>query len=175
MKQSLGTKGLILNEPLLWEKGKNYPKDVAALDTLFERGEVDFNMSYHQTHAQSMIIQGRYKNSIRTFVMEEGSIYNTHFTAIPYNAPNKPAALVAANFLLSPEAQLSKNNPANWGDFTVLSLEKLSDDKRKEFENLDLGSATLPLEVLAEHAVPEIPSAYLEKLEDRWEKEVLNK
>ena len=160
-------------KPYLWQQGKNYPKDVAALDTLFERGEVLLNMSYHQASAQSKILQGRYKDTVRTFVMTDGSIYNTHFTAIPFNAPNRAGALVVANFLLSPEAQLSKNNPANWGDFTVLDLSRLSSEERMQFENLDLGKATLPLNTLGQAAVPEILAEYLEHLEKDWEKVVL--
>lgn len=164
-----------LNEikPHLWQQGKNYPKDVAALDTLFERGEVLFNMSYHQASAQGKILQGRYKNTVRTFVMADGSVYNTHFTAVPFNAPNRAGALVVANFLLSPEAQLSKNMPANWGDFTVLDLGRLSAEDRQKFQTLDLGAATLPLAELGRVAVPEIPSEYLEHLEKDWEKLVL--
>ena len=164
-----------LNElkPHLWQQGKNYPKDVAALDTLFERGEVLLNMSYHQASAQGKILQGRYKDTVRTLVMTDGSIYNTHFTAVPFNAPNRAGALVVANFLLSPEAQLSKNCPANWGDFTVLDLSKLSGEDRQKFHTLDLGAATLPLAELGLAAVPEIPSEYLEHLEKDWEKLVL--
>lgn len=162
-------------KPYLWQQGKNYPKDIAALDTLFERGEVLINMSYHQANAQSKILQGRYKNSVRTFVMKEGSIFNTHFTAVPFNAPNRAGALVVANFLLSPEAQLHKNNPENWGDFTALDLSRIEQDMRSRFQALDLGEATLTLEELAEAAVPEIPSGYLELLERDWEKQVLQK
>ncbi len=160
-------------KPFLWQQGRTYPKDIAALETLFERGEVLINMSYHQANAQCKILEGRYKNTVRTFVMEDGSIYNTHFTAIPFNAPNRAGALVLANFLLSSEAQLSKNNPANWGDFTALDLARLSEAERKKFESLDLGAATLPLAVLSRFAVPEIPSDYLGYLENDWEKLVL--
>jgi putative spermidine/putrescine transport system substrate-binding protein len=105
--------------------------------------------------------------------MEDGSIYNTHFTAVPFNAPNRAGALVVADFLLSPEAQLSKNIPANWGDFTVLDLGRLSGEERQKFQALDLGAATLPLAELGRVAVPEIPSEYLEHLEKDWEKLVL--
>jgi len=160
-------------KPYLWQKGKTYPKDVASLDTLFARGEVDFNMTYHQAHAQNAILTGQYKESVRTIVMRDGSIYNTHFTAIPFNAPNKPGALVTANFLLSFEAQYSKNDPANWGDFTVLDLNRLSREERELFKTLDLGQATLPVDVLAQHAVPEIRAEYLEALEKGWEEHVL--
>ena len=164
-----------LNElkPHLWQQGRTYPKDIAALDNLFERGEVLINMSYHQANAQSKILQGRYKKSVRTFVMKDGSIFNTHFTAVPFNAPNRAGALVVANFLLSPEAQLHKNNPKNWGDFTALDLGRLESDMRQRFQELDLGEATLSLSELAEAAVPEIPSGYLELLERDWEKQVL--
>jgi putative spermidine/putrescine transport system substrate-binding protein len=159
--------------PFLWQQGRTYPKDIAALDTLFERGEVDFNMSYHQTHAQNKILTGQYTPSVRTFVMTDGSLFNTHFTAIPFNAPNKPGALVAANFLLSPDAQYSKNDPANWGDFTVLDVSRLPAGERSRFAALDLGEATVSLEDLARHGVPEIPSGYLEQLERGWEENVL--
>ncbi len=162
-------------EPYLWEEGRTYPKDIATLDTLFSRGEVDMNMTYHQAHAQNNIINGMYRNTVRTFVMKDGSIYNTHFVAIPFNAPNKPGALVAANFLMSPDAQLSKNMPGNWGDFTVIDLSRLDEDMRRQFESTDLGEATLTIKVLARYGVPEIPSDYLEVLEAGWEENVLRK
>jgi len=126
-------------------------------------------MSYNQADAQNRILTGRYPSTVKTFVMREGSLYNTHFTAIPFNSANKEGAMVVMNFLLSPEAQLSKNDPANWGDFTVLDLKKLSDGERKNFSSLDLGKATLPLEVLEKYAVPEVTSEYVEALEKEWE------
>ena len=164
-----------LNElkPYLWQQGRTYPKDIAAMDTLFERGEVLINMSYHQASAQNRILQGRYPETVRTFVMRDGSIFNTHFTAIPFNAPNRAGAMVVANFLLSPEAQLHKNDPRNWGDFTALDLDRLDPPMREAFRNLDLGAATLSLSELAAAAVPEIPSAYLEHLESDWKTFVL--
>lgn len=162
-------------KPYLWQGGRSYPKDVAGLDTLFERGEVDLNMSYHQAHAQNKIVNGMYKKSVRTFIMKDGSIFNTHYTAIPFNAPNKPGAMVTANFLMSVDAQYSKNTPEQWGDFTVIDLARLSDSNRAKFERLDLGAATLPVEVLNRHGVPEIPSAYLELLESGWEQNVLRR
>ena len=162
-------------EPYLWQKGETYPRDLAALDTLFERGGVDINMSYTQTNVQSRIDAGRYPATTRSFLMEEGSLFNTHFTAIPFNAPNKPGAMALANLLLSPELQYSKNLPANWGDFTVLDMTKLPEQWRARFEALELGEATLPLELLEERAVPEISAAYVEALELGWEENVLKR
>lgn len=166
-----------LNEvkPHLWQKGRTYPKSSAALDTLFARGEVDFNMSYHPAHAQSKIVEGAYPETVRTFVMTDGSIFNTHFTTIPFNAPHKAAAMVLADFLLSPEAQLAKYEPSPWGDFPALDMARLPTDWQARFKAVDLGRATLSPAALAGPALPEIPSAYLEALEAGWEANVLRR
>lgn len=164
-----------LNEikPALWRAGATYPKDAAALDTLFARGEIDMGMSYHPAHAQMKILEKTYPDTVRTFVLEEGAIFNTHFTAVPFNAPNKAGAMVLADFLMSPEAQLSKFVPANWGDMPALEVSKLPADKAAAFRAVDLGPATLSFEELSARAVPEIPSGYLELLENDWETHVL--
>ena len=160
-------------EPYLWREGESYPADLATLDGLFERGETSFNMTFTQTGAASKISQGWYPDSVRTFVFEGASLANTHYLAIPFNAPNKAGALVAINSILSPEIQLSKNDPQNWGDFTVLDVQKLSADMRQSFASLDLGESTLPLDILSANAVPEISSQYLEALEQGWAEHVL--
>lgn len=162
-------------EPYLWSEGKTYPKDLAAQDTLFERGEIGINFSYTQLNAYNRILQGRYKNTVRSFVMKDGSINNRHFVAIPFNAPNKAGAMVVADFLMSPVAQASKNDPMNWGDFTVLSMEKLGDQLTGVFDTIDLGEATVPLEILDKYAVPEVAPEYVTALEKGWEENVLKK
>lgn len=160
-------------KPHLWHQGTSYPRTSTALELLFQRGEVDVNMSYYQAHAANKIMEGKYPSSARSFVMDHNSIFNNHFTAVPFNAPNLNGAMVVANFLISPEAQLSKNNPLNWGDFTVLDMDKLPTAAKEEFQRLDLGDATLDLDLLDRHAVPEIPSDYLTRLETDWRKFVL--
>ncbi len=160
-------------EPYLWQQGTTYPKDKAPLDTLFQRNEISFTMSYHQADAYGRILTGRYPETVRTFVMEDGSLYNTHYTAVPFNAPNPAGGIVVSNFLMSPQAQYSKNLPENWGDFTVLDLDKLDDELRNKFKSIDLGKATVSHERLDNFAVPEIPSRYLEELESGWVEHVL--
>lgn len=161
-------------KPFLWQKGQTYPRDSAFLDTLFARGEVAFAMSYHPPHAQNMIIEGSYPDTVRTFALKDGSIFNTHFTAIAFNAPNKAGAMVLANFLVSVDAQISKFQPKNWGDFPALDLSRLTSPDRQRFETVDLGRATLAPDQLAAVAVPEIPAQYLEALEQDWKTYVLD-
>jgi putative spermidine/putrescine transport system substrate-binding protein len=159
-------------EPYLWREGESYPATQAQLDNLYADGEVWMTMGYHPTKAAGEIEKGNFPESSRSFVIEEGTISNTHFLAIPFNAPQKEAALVAANFLLSFEAQYDKMIPANWGDFTVLDTEKLSEKQKNKFKNIDLGKATLPLEELEAHRVPEIPAKWVPIIEEIWSKEV---
>ncbi|MFA6809505.1 MAG: ABC transporter substrate-binding protein [Desulfoplanes sp.] len=160
-------------KPYLWQQGRVYPKDSTQLDTLFARGEVDMSMSYHPPHAQTKILEGSYPNTVRTFVLQDGSLANTHFLAIPFNAPNVPGAMVVANFLMSVEAQLSKYRPSHWGDFPVLDMNRIAPQQAAAFAAVDLGPATLSAAFLAQYAVPEIPSGYLEMIENGWNEKVL--
>ncbi len=160
-------------EPYLWQEGRSYPRDSASLDALFERGEVDFSMNYNVSHASNKIASGQYPGTVRTYVPSDSALFNIHFTAIPFNAPNKAAALVLTDYLLSPAVQLSKNDPNNWGDLTVLDPNLLSEADAEMFGTLDLGPATLSLEELTSEAVPEIPAGYIEYLETAWDERIL--
>ena len=164
-----------LNEvkPSLWNQGKAYPKSGAELDQLLARGEVDFNITYTQAHAQNKIDEGLYPTSVRSFVLDDGSLANTHFVAVPFNAPNPEGALALADLLLSPELQLSKNQASNWGDFTVLDPARLPEAQREAFEALDLGEATASLADLARTARAEPSADVVARLEAGWREHVL--
>ncbi len=157
-------------EPFLWDNGRTYPKDINELETLLSNREIDIFMAYNYASAQNRIVQGIYPQTVRTFIMEEGSLYNTHFLAIPANSKNKAAALVTANFLLSPEIQYLQNLSENWGSMTVLSLNLLDQEYREKFNSIDFGEAVLPLSYLADHAVPEILSDFNDAIERDWVK-----
>ncbi|STA78584.1 putative ABC transporter solute-binding protein [Citrobacter koseri] len=58
-------------------------------------------------------------------------IGNVHFVTIPANARASAGAKVVANFLLSPDAQLRKADPAFWGDPSVLDPHKLPAGQRE--------------------------------------------
>jgi putative spermidine/putrescine transport system substrate-binding protein len=100
--------------PFLWREGKTYPESPVRLAQLFADGEVEFAINYNPSEASKNIHEGLYPETVRTFVFEEGTIANTHFLAIPFNAADKEGAMVVANFLLSPEAQLHKADPTVW-------------------------------------------------------------
>lgn len=131
-------------KPYLWRRGETYPESLAKLDQLFADGEVWFTMHYNPASASNLIAKGTFPASTRTYVLDAGTIGNTHFLAIPFNAPNKAGAMVVADFLLSPEAQISKFDPQNWGDFPAFDPAKLTDAQRQALAGIDQGPATSP-------------------------------
>ena len=159
-------------EPYLWRKGETYPATIAQMDNMFTDGEVWMSMGYDPSKATSKIKKGNYPDTARTFVLEKGTISNTNFLAIPFNATHKAAALVAANFLESFEAQYSKYNPDNWGALPVFSYDKLNQEQKFQLDELDLGKATLSQETLDEHSVPELPADIVPIIEEEWKKTV---
>lgn len=157
----------------LWRKGETYPASIAALHQLFADGEVDITMTYNPALISGMIEQKLLPDTVRTFVWDKGTIGNTHFLAIPFNAPNKNGALALANFLLSPEAQFSKYQPANWGDLIALDVNKLEPQDLAELQSIDPGIATLSSEELQAHRLPEIAATYIPVIEALWKEKVI--
>jgi putative thiamine transport system substrate-binding protein len=153
--------------PNLWRQGRVWPASGPALHQLFEDGEVDFSMAFNPAEASTLIGEGRFPPTTRTFVLERGTIANTHFVAIPFNASAPEAAMVVADFLLSPEAQAKKQDPTGWGDFTVLDLDRLSPEDRARFTALPRGPATLPPEAL-QPVLLEPDAAWMTLLETAW-------
>lgn len=162
-------------EPFLWREGQTYPESHTRQQELFANGEVWFDMAYNPAEASSLIENGRYPETTRTFVFETGTIANTHYVAIPYNSPHAAAAMVVANFLLSPEAQLSKAQPENWGDLPVLDPALLPPEWQEKFAAIPRGVATLSTEELAAARLPELQAPWLTAIEQGWEAEVLQK
>jgi putative spermidine/putrescine transport system substrate-binding protein len=162
-------------EPMLWREGQTYPESRTRMQDLFANGEVYFDMAYNPAEASSLIAQGKYPETARTFVFDEGTIANTHYVAIPYNSPHKAGAMVLANYLLSPEAQLSKADPSGWGDLPVLDPALLPADLQQKFAALPRGPATLPDAELAAHRAPELQAAWITAFEQGWEANVLQK
>lgn len=165
-----------LNElkPYLWNEGKSYPPDNPTLANMFADGEVIMAMSYNPNNASIGYADGLYDENVRTFVFDKGNIANTHFLAISKGAKNKAGAMVLINFILSPEAQISKAYPDTLGDLPIISYDKLTDEQKKMYDEIPTGELTLSNKVLDEHKIPEMPAQIVPLIEEIWEEEVLN-
>jgi putative spermidine/putrescine transport system substrate-binding protein len=155
-------------KPYLWREGKTYPASNAQVDNMFADYELLFTMSYHPNHAAAKIEKGEFPETSRSFVFDKGMIGNTHFLAIPFNAPNKAGALIAINFILSVEAQASKYNPENWGDLPVLDNSRLLPEEKQLFEEVKIGKGALSQDFLLSHRLPEMPANLIPIIEEIW-------
>lgn len=158
----------------LWRDGETYPNNSGALDTLYSQGEIDFTMSYTPFHAINKVNSGEFSKGSRTLILEDGTLSNTHFLTIPYNAPNKPGALVAINYLISFEAQYEKMKPSVWGDLMVLKDENLSDEEKKSIEDL-INEYDLDLKYFEDNRLNEFTGDRIEEIEGIWKDKIIEK
>ncbi len=154
--------------PSFWREGRTYPPDVAALHGLFANGEVDFTMSNNHNEVVSKVRQGVLPPSSRPLLLRDGTIANSHYLGIPVNAPNPAGAMVVADFLLSPEAQLEKLRPDVWADGTVLDPARLPPEWAERFAALEQDPRSLAADSLEAYAVPEVAPEYHERIAADW-------
>ncbi|MFW6288616.1 MAG: ABC transporter substrate-binding protein [Spirochaetota bacterium] len=162
-------------EPYLWREGRTYPETSTQLQNLFANSEVDFDMNYSPTGAANLVAQGRYPESTRTFVFDSGTIGNTHFVAIPFNATHKAAAMVLANLLLDPAIQLEKARASVWGDLPAVQVSLLPEIWQERFASLPRPPSVLSDETLQSHRLPELQSTWLDAIERGWVSNVLER
>jgi putative thiamine transport system substrate-binding protein len=153
--------------PAMWRQGRAYPQNYPAMVQMLADGELGIIFAFNPSEASAAIARGELPDTVRSFTFPGGTLSNTHFLTIPYNASAKAAALVTADFMLSPEAQARKQDPAFWGDPTVLAMDKLSADERAVFDAIDLGVATLGPDELGP-AFDEPHPTWMERIEVEW-------
>jgi putative spermidine/putrescine transport system substrate-binding protein len=155
-----------------WRGGETFPAEVADLHRLFANGEVDFSMSNNSNEVITKVRQGILPASSRAFLLTDGTIANAHFLGIPANAPNPVGAMLVANFLLSPEAQLQKLDPDVWADGSVLDPSRLPAPWGERFREMERGAQAVPLRELERYAVPEVAPEYHLRLQAEWRERV---
>jgi putative thiamine transport system substrate-binding protein len=155
--------------PLLWRTGKAFPQNYPDMKRLMADGELDITFAFNPADASAAITAGELPDTVRSFTFPGGTLGNTHFVAIPYNANAKAGALVLADFLISPQAQARKQDPKVWGDPTVLNIAALSAEEKAAFDGLDLGIATLKPDQLGP-ALDEPHPSWMERVEIEWKR-----
>ena len=153
--------------PHLWRNGKNYPSNYLSLTELVADREIDIGMAFNIAHASNAISEGKLTNTVKSYIHNGGTLANVHFLSIPYNSSSIASAKVFINFLISPEAQLKKQNKDFWGDPSVLSSKKLKPEWKNKFLNLPRGAATLSNEEL-DLKLEEPHPSWVKVIEDKW-------
>jgi putative spermidine/putrescine transport system substrate-binding protein len=160
-------------KPYLWNRGESFPASVAQMHQLFAAGELWFTMSNNDAEVDNKRLQGIFPAHARAYVPATGTIQNSHYLGIVKRAGNKPGALVALNFLLSPEAQWRKLDPGVWGDGTVLAPGKLPAEWQARFDSVP-GRLHAPRRAdIQPHALMEPAPEYMMRLFEDFKRHVV--
>ena len=155
-------------KPHLWRQGRQFPDNGPAQRQLLNDGEIDITLSFHPAEAAAAVRDGLLPASVRPFTFAKGTIGNTSFVAIPYNAAHTAGALVLANFLISPEAQAHAQSIATLGNLNVLNLDKLPAAERARFASLANDNPALP--TAAQLGTPQLEphASWMTRIESEW-------
>jgi putative thiamine transport system substrate-binding protein len=155
--------------PTLWRAGREFPETGPALRQLMNDGAIDIHMAFDPAEAAVSIANQSLPAGARSFVMTKGTIGNTSFVAVPYNAAHKEGALVVADFLLEPATQARAQDLAWGGNLTVLDLGKLSAAQRGLFAP-KAGLPGLPTQEELGTPLLEPHPSWMTRISAEWEK-----
>jgi putative thiamine transport system substrate-binding protein len=148
----------------LWRGGRQFPANDTALRQMLGDGELWIALTFNPNAAANHIAQDLLPETVVSWQHRRGTLGNTHFIAIPFNARAKEGAQVMINFLLSPQAQGRKADIRHWGDPTVLALDRLSPADRAHFSGANApGVVREPAP-----AWPEPHASWVEPIEREW-------
>jgi len=156
--------------PLLWHQGRQFPESGSAQRQLLNDGEVDILITFNPSEAAVASLNGQLPDTVRTFTFSRGTIGNTSFVAIPYNAPHKEAAMVVANFLLEPATQARAQDIQQMGSPNVLDLARLSAADRARFDNLTAAHRALPSAADLAKVLLEPHASWMTRISAEWER-----
>jgi putative thiamine transport system substrate-binding protein len=150
--------------PHLWRRGRQFAASAAAMRQMLADGELLWALTFNPNEVANEIAAKRLAASVVAYQFSGGTIGNTHFVAVPFNARAKEGAIVLADFLLSPEAQARKADIAVWGDPTVLETQRLSAAEQALFN-----ARPTPGQVAqSAPAIPEPHASWVAPLEQAW-------
>lgn len=159
-------------QPYLWRQGKAYPATQAQLDDFFRNGETALSMGFEVGKTLGLVREGIYPDTVRSLIFSTGSVGNSHYLAIPFNAPEKAAALLVINFLQSPEAQLEKYRPETWGDMPGIDPSRLTSEQQNLLSEIENDPAMPDLTMLADRRLPEMRAEMIDWIKEIWLEEI---
>ena len=155
--------------PNLWHGGRDFPENGAALMQLFADREIDSAISFNPAEAANGIANGTLPATCRVHGFDGGTIGNTSFVAIPFDAAHRAGAQVVADLLLAPDVQARAQDPKVLGALTVLDPAKLDPAQRALFARDDAVPGMPSLASLGA-PLPEPHPSWMTRITAEWER-----
>ena len=144
-----------------------YPEDDTALEALFTNGEIDMGCKFGMYGTATNIANGKFSESTENIIFPtSGMIKNKNFIGVPANAPNPAAAMVLANYLASPENQISKLGTIGYP--LGVDGDLLSPEDQAAATNAAPSLAGVSLDELGQVTVPDTNASLVDIIETVW-------
>ncbi|MDZ7845447.1 MAG: ABC transporter substrate-binding protein [Owenweeksia sp.] len=163
------------NKQYFWKRGTTFPKEHTKQDQMFATGELWLSYGFSEGGIEDKVKEGLFPNTTRAYAWDNGTIKNSNYLGIPYSSGNKAAAMVAINFMLSPEAQYKKVLLSGRDRSPILHLDRLPHKWRQKFEELPQRKYAPSPAVLSQKAIQEPAPEYMIRLYEDFRTEVIEK
>ncbi|MGB8813380.1 MAG: extracellular solute-binding protein, partial [Paracoccaceae bacterium] len=149
-----------------------YPTTITQLQQMFANKEIALVFDYDPSQFGLAVDAGTYSTTTRSFGLTDGTIGNTNYVLIPFNSPNKAAAMVLANVLISGDQQLEKAKPTVWGTAPAIDVTKTLPEVQTAFAALPAHPAVVSATELARVSLPELQADWISAIEKGWQQNV---
>jgi putative spermidine/putrescine transport system substrate-binding protein len=158
-----------------WKQGSTFPKEQSIMSQLFANGELYLTAGFSEGGIEERVRSGLYPKSTKAYAWKNGSIKNANYLGILGNAPQKAAAMQVINFLMSPDAQLKKNNPEGMDSNTILDIKKLPKEWQERFAQSPKRQYGITLKDLEDNTIAEPAPEYMIHMYDDFRTQVIEK
>ncbi|MFQ3214332.1 MAG: putative spermidine/putrescine transport system substrate-binding protein [Marivirga sp.] len=163
------------NKQYFWKSGTTFPKEHSKMDQLFASGELNLTFGFSEGAIEEKVEQGLFPKSTKGYAWLNGTVRNSNYLGVLENARNKSGAMQVINFLLSPEAQFKKADPAGMNVNTVLDVKKLPQEWQDKFATIAKRKYGPTLKDLAPFAIQEPAPEYMIRLFEDFRTFVIEK
>lgn len=163
------------NSKYFWKEGQTFPKEHSKMDQMFSSGEILLSYGFSEGGIEDKVLQGLFPKSTKGYAWENGTVLNSNYLGITYNATNTAGAMQVINFLISPEAQLKRAEPSGMNANPVLDISKLPAEYKTQFEKITARQYGPSLDELSENAIKEPAPEYMLNIYEDFRTYVLEK
>lgn len=161
------------NKKYFWKNGETFPAGNTSISQMYSNGELNFTFAFGLAEIDRKVEEGLFPASSKGFILKAGCVQNTSYLGIPFNSANKAAAMVACNFLISPEAQIHKADVKKWGSAPVFERSRLEKKWQDSYDSLPRLKYALPETEVAVRAIKETASPYMIKIFEDFRRKVI--
>lgn len=158
-----------------WKEGRTFPKEQSKMGQYYANGELSLVYGFSEGGIEEKVLNGLYPRSTRGYAWENGTIKNSNYLGVLYNAPQKAGAMQVIDFLLSPAAQLKKADVNGMNSNTVLYIESLTAEWQEKFKKVAKRQYGPEMKQLEKNAIAEPAPEYMIRLYEDFRKQVIEK